>query len=176
LPALKPPEEAPVEAVVEAIPAEAVVEEAGVPEVVELEVSGEKEAQPMVEETIVAGIPGAESVAMPVEEALETAIEIATPESPSGAEEEGEGKEAPAIEEEMPVSLDEIFALRPEVFDHIESAGDDEELEEEGIGRKKKSKKKKKFVEMEYDPDSKTMVVKKKHKRGGDVWDEDWKL
>jgi N utilization substance protein A len=176
LPALKPPEEAPVEAVVEAIPAEAVVEEAGVPEVVELEVSGEKEAQPMVEETIVAGIPGAESVAMPVEEALETAIEIATPESPSGAEEEGEGKEAPAIEEEMPVSLDEIFALRPEVFDHIESAGDDEELEEEGIGRKKKSKKKKKFVEMEYDPDSKTMVVKKKHKRGGGVWDEDWKL
>jgi N utilization substance protein A len=176
LPALKPPEEAPVEAIVEAIPAEAVIEEAGVPEVVELEVPGEKEAQPMVEETIVAGIPGAESVAMPVEEALETAIEIATPESPSGAEEEGEGKEAPAIEEEMPVSLDEIFALRPEVFDHIESTGDDEELEEEGIGRKKKPKKKKKFVEMEYDPDSKTMVVKKKHKRGGGVWDEDWKL
>lgn len=76
---------------------------------------------------------------------------------------------APEVEEEMPSSLDEIFALKPEVLEMNES-----EEEEEEDDRKKKKKKKKKYVEMEYDPDQDIVVVKKKRKRGTSPWDDDW--
>jgi N utilization substance protein A len=85
---------------------------------------------------------------------------------------------APAVEgeiklEEEPSSLDELFALRPEVLEYV--SGDDFEEDDESDGKKKK-KKKKKFVEMEYDPDKDVMVVKKKRKRGGLDWDDNWNL
>jgi transcription termination/antitermination protein NusA len=85
---------------------------------------------------------------------------------------------APAVEgeiqlEEEPSSLDELFALRPEVLEYV--SGEDDEEEDESDGKKKK-KKKKKFVEMEYDPDKDVMVVKKKRKRGGLDWDDNWNL
>lgn len=93
------------------------------------------------------------------------------------AEEQVVSPEEVAVEE-MPVSLDEIFALKPEAFD-LELVEDeveeDEEEEEEGGGRKKKKKKKKKkFVEMEFDPDKDVMIVKRKRKRGAFDWDDDW--
>jgi N utilization substance protein A len=75
--------------------------------------------------------------------------------------------------EEEPSSLDELFALRPDVLEFV--SGDDFEDEDESEGKKKK-KKKKKFVEMEYDPDKDVMVVKKKRKRGGADWDDNWNL
>jgi len=80
-----------------------------------------------------------------------------------------EGVEAPAAEEEIS-SLEEIFALRPDVLEFVGPI-DDEEEEEDSTSKKKK--KKKKFVEMEYDPDQDIMVYKKKRKRGelGD-WDK----
>jgi transcription termination/antitermination protein NusA len=85
---------------------------------------------------------------------------------------------APAVEgeeqaEEEPGSLDELFALRPEVLEFISTDDDEEEDESDG---KKKKKKKKKFVEMEYDPDKDVMVVKKKRKRGGLDFDDNWDL
>jgi transcription termination/antitermination protein NusA len=93
--------------------------------------------------------------------------EVAVEEISTTAEEEEE--------EEMPASLDEIFALKPEVFEAIPT--DDDEEEEEESGRKKKKKKKKKFVEMEYDPDKDIVVVKRKRKRGSvEEWDDDWEL
>jgi N utilization substance protein A len=75
-------------------------------------------------------------------------------------------------EEELPATLDEIFALKPEVLDMVDT-GDEED--DEDLSRKKK-KKKKKFVEMEYDPEKDVTVVKKKRKRGTDEWDDEWSL
>ncbi len=84
----------------------------------------------------------------------------------------------PSVEGEQPVeeepgSLDELFALRPEVLEFISTDDDEEEDETDG---KKKKKKKKKYVEMEYDPDKDVMVVKKKRKRGGLDFDDNWDL
>jgi N utilization substance protein A len=62
-------------------------------------------------------------------------------------------------------TLDEIFALRPDVLEYVGPIEDEEE-EEDATSKKKKKKKKKKFVEMEYDPDQDIMVYKKKRKRG----------
>ncbi len=77
------------------------------------------------------------------------------------------------IPEEETSSLEEIFALRPDVLEYAEPIYDEDEEEEEP-GRRKKKKKKKKYVEMEYDPDKDVVVYKKKRKRG--EWDEEWDL
>ena len=70
------------------------------------------------------------------------------------------------------VSLDELFALK-EMFQT--GRVDDEEEEEESDDKKKKGKKKKKkHVEIEYDEDLGEVVARKKHKRGGDDFEEDW--
>lgn len=94
------------------------------------------------------------------------------------AEEEllGEPKEVGTEEKEveLPASLDEIFALRPEVFEYVSE--ETEEDGEEEAGKKKKKKKKKKFVEVEYDPDKDVTIVKRKRKRGVEGWEEDWSL
>jgi len=84
----------------------------------------------------------------------------------------------PETAEEAPASFDELFALKPEVFD-AEAAGTDfEEEEEDGEGddKKKKKKKKKKFVEMVYDPEKDVVIVKRKRKRGAAGWEDDWNV
>ena len=73
--------------------------------------------------------------------------------------------------EEEPSTLDEIFALRPEVFEY-EHVGDEDEGEEDED--RKKKKKRKKTVEVEYDPDKDVMVAKKKHKKSDLDWDSEW--
>jgi transcription termination/antitermination protein NusA len=107
----------------------------------------------------------------------EMAEEEIAPEETVVAEEPAEALVEPETveeEEEEPVSFDEIFALKPEVFEVIPTEEEEEEEEEPG---KKKKKKKKKFVEMEYDPDQDIVVVKRKRKRGGaEVWDDEWEL
>jgi transcription termination/antitermination protein NusA len=147
------------EAVEEAAPEAAVVEPA------------EGELEPVVaeaEEPVAIEEPAAEVEAVAAQEA-----EV---EAPALVGEEAE--EAPAAEavlvvqtadEEEP-TLDELFALKPEVLDMVESASDEEEDEE---GKQKKKKKKKKYVEMEYDPEADVVVVKKKRKRG-EAWDGEW--
>jgi transcription termination/antitermination protein NusA len=79
------------------------------------------------------------------------------------------------IEEEIAERpLDELFEIKPEIFDFDVEVTDDEEDEEykDRKGQpKRKKKKKKKFVEMEYDPDKDVMIVKKIRKRGNDDWD-----
>jgi transcription termination/antitermination protein NusA len=122
-------------------------------------------------------------VEVPVEAVEELAPEDEAVEIPEAVEtevvsaEEGEAEaevvtpEAEA-EEELPTSLDELFALKPEVLDMVET-GDEEDEEEEG---RKKKKKKKKYVEMEYDPEKGVTVVKKKRKRGGGDWSDDWDI
>ena len=71
------------------------------------------------------------------------------------------------------VSLDELFALK-EMF-QTGRVGDEDEEEEESDDKKKKSKKKKKkHVKIEYDEELGEVVARKKHKRSGDDFEEEW--
>lgn len=187
LPALQPAPEPEAEAIVEA--GEAVTEgiqeaevlpeaaQPAAPETVEAVqpetavVEGQVEAEVQPEEKLEA--PSVEAQVGETVKAEEQPVETAAPE-----EKLGEPVEVSAeveAEEEMPTSLDELFALKPEVLEMVEPMGDEEDEDEEEGGKRKKKKKKKKFVEMEYDPDADAVIVKKKRKRG-DAWDDNWNL
>ncbi len=144
------------------------------PEVVEVAAEmAEPQAEVLLETAEVMAVETPTLEAAPVE-ALETAAVQAELEGAPTAEvelvEAGEEKE-----EEIPATLDELFTLKPEVFDvDIAEIEDEEEEGETGTGKKKK--KKKKFVEMEYDPDKDVVIVKRKRKRAGSEWDDEWSL
>jgi transcription termination/antitermination protein NusA len=151
-------------------------------------IEGEAEVvEPAAEVEVEAPLEAVEVEAVEVEAAVDAVeMEAEIVEAPEAVETEAiaeEVAEAEAeaevsepveeTEEELPTSLDELFALKPEVLDMIDT-GDEEEDEEEAS--RKKKKKKKKFVEMEYDPEKGVTVVKKKRKRGGGDWSDDWEL
>jgi N utilization substance protein A len=144
------------------------------PEVVEVAAEmAEPQAEVLLETAEVVAVETPTLETTPVE-ALETAAVQAEPEGAPTTEvelvEAGEEKE-----EEIPATLDELFTLKPEVFDvDIAEIEDEEEEGETGTGKKKK--KKKKFVEMEYDPDKDVVIVKRKRKRAGSEWDDEWSL
>lgn len=189
---LKAEEAAQKEAAAEA--EEVAVEEAVVEEASEL--AGEVEAVSEVSEEIEAAGPeiAEEEPQAPVEEVVpEAALAPEEAQAEAVVEEEAEPVEAemqveaaetqPEIEpqeeetelEEEPSSLDELFALRPEVLDMVEPMDEDEEEEDDEGRRKKKKRKKKKYVQVEYDPDQDAMIVKKKRKRSGsEDWDDNW--
>jgi N utilization substance protein A len=75
------------------------------------------------------------------------------------------------IEDVPEPSFDELFKIKPEV---ITMANFDEDEEEASKSKDSKGKKKKKVKEITYDPDRDLMLVKSKHKRGGDWgdWEE----
>ena len=99
---------------------------------------------------------------IPLAEADVEQVSVAEPVSPA------------EVGEELPSSLDELFTLKPEVFDvNLLEIEEDEEGEE---GDQKKKKKKKKYVEMVYDPDKDVVIVKRKRKRGVAGWEDDWNL
>jgi transcription termination/antitermination protein NusA len=108
-----------------------------------------------------------------VEAAVEAAPVLDEVVSAEEAAPTGEPVAVAETSEEEPSSLDELFALRPEVLEYPASE-EEEESEDEDEDRKKKKKKKKKFVEIEYDPDKDVVLMKKKHKRGGSEWEEPW--
>jgi transcription termination/antitermination protein NusA len=67
------------------------------------------------------------------------------------------------------VSLDDLFTLKPEIFQATT------EVEDEDSKDKKKGKKgKKKSVALEFDEELGEVVSRKKHKRGDDSFGEDW--
>jgi N utilization substance protein A len=69
------------------------------------------------------------------------------------------------------VSLDELFKLKPEIF---QSAGEQPE-DEESPGKKKGKKVKKKSVKLEFDEVRGEVVGRKQHKRGGEgAGEEEW--
>jgi transcription termination/antitermination protein NusA len=74
-------------------------------------------------------------------------------------------------EEELPTDLNQIFALKPEVFEAAPATEEEEETDESK--KEAGKKKKKKHVEIEYDPDRDLVITHKKHKRGGGEWG-DW--
>ena len=104
----------------------------------------------------------------PVEEEVE--VEIEPEEAPQT---EPAVVEVSEMEEETS-SLEEMFAFKPEEFGVMPSADEEIEEEDEEEIRDKKKKKKRKYREIEYDPDQDVVIVKRRHKRSGDDWDEDW--
>jgi transcription termination/antitermination protein NusA len=111
-------------------------------------------------------------------EALEAPVAVTSEAAPVGEAPLAE-KQAPAKKEtkkhvEEPeddehkdgVSLDELFSMKPEIF----QAG---AVEDEESADKKKSKKgKKKSVALEFDEERGEVVARKKHKRGDDIFGE----
>jgi N utilization substance protein A len=168
-----------VEAVEDEVAAEVVAVEAAAEDAGEIVSEGEPEAvveppEALLEAAEIAGeLEAGTAAAVTVEEQGEEEPESElVAETVAAGGQEGEEVEVDA--EEMPASLDELFALRPEVLEYVEPDDDDEDEEDTGR-RKKKKKKKKKFVEMEYDPEKDVVVVKRKRKRGGlEDWDEEW--
>jgi N utilization substance protein A len=96
--------------------------------------------------------------------------EAAAAEKAAAAKKEPKGKivEAEDDEHKDGVSLDELFAMKPEIFQT--AAGDDEE----SADKKKGKKGKKKSVELVLDEERGEVVGRKKHKRGDDELGEDW--
>ena len=81
----------------------------------------------------------------------------------------GKGVEEPEDDEHKDgVSLDELFSMKPEIFQT--AAGE----EEESADKKKGKKGKKKSVELVLDEERGEVVGRKKHKRGDDDLGEDW--
>jgi N utilization substance protein A len=140
----------------EPAPAEPTVELAAVPE-----------SQPVSEATtpVVAEVAAAVAEPAKVDEALAPVVE-----KPAPAKKEPKGKVVEEEDDEHKdgVSLDELFAMKPEIF---QTAGGEEE---ESADKKKGKKGKKKSVELEFDEERGEVVGRKKHKRGDGDLGEDW--
>jgi N utilization substance protein A len=67
------------------------------------------------------------------------------------------------------VSLDELFTMKPEIFQST-TEGEDEDSKD----KKKGKKGKKKSVELEFDEELGEVVSRKKHKRGSEDFGEGW--
>ena len=68
----------------------------------------------------------------------------------------------------MEFSLDELFSMKPEIFQTAPAEDDD------SADKKKGKKGKKKSVELVLDEERGEVVGRKKHKRGDDLLGEDW--
>ena len=146
------PDEAAVEPVDDALPADV--------DAVETVVEEPAEAKEVVEEIV-------EPVAE--KEAVADADAVAEPEPTVEAEPIDAEKD-----EEIPDSTEEILEIKPEMLDVPEPSKEDELLKE--LDDDDKSKKRKKYVEIEYDPDRDVTIYRKKHKKdskGWDDWDDD---
>jgi len=132
---------------------------------------------PPVEAVIEVEAPAAPPVVEPEAVQPETAPTAEAPveQQPAAVEEVvvpvAEAPSAPEAEEELPATLDELFALKPEALEVSPATGEEDEDDASGKKGKKKGKKKK-HVEVTYDPDRDLVMVRKKHKRG-EAWG-DW--
>jgi transcription termination/antitermination protein NusA len=103
--------------------------------------------------------------------------EVLAGETPAGDKQVPAKKEARKhVEEEEEdeghkdgVSLDELFSIKPEIFQSTTTEGEEDEA-----GKKKGKKGKKKSVALEFDEERGEVVSRKVHKRGGDDFGEDW--
>jgi N utilization substance protein A len=117
--------------------------------------------------------PEAEVPAVPAEAALvqAPAEEGSVEEKQAAAKKELKGKVAEEPEDDEHkdgVSLDELFSMKPEIF---QTPGGEEE---DSADKKKGKKGKKKSVELEFDEERGEVVGRKKHKRGDNELGEDW--
>ena len=126
----------------------------------------EPAVEPPVETATPPEVPAeAESEAVVVE-VLPAAVEI-QPEAAAPVEVVKEAVEEPAVKDG--VSLEEMFAFKPEAF----TAPAPEEESESDDKKKGKKKGKKKSVELEFDEKLGAVVARKKHKRADGVWEEE---
>lgn len=123
--------------------AEAVVTEGEVAEVEVLAAEEATEEIVSVEEAVEVIEPAVELIEAPVEVEVSEAVAEEVVEEPEVIEAEVVTEEVKVPEEE-PSSLEELFALRPDVLEFVGPV-EDEEDEEEDADRKKKKKKKKKY-------------------------------
>ena len=120
--------------------------------------------------------PVAEAEPQPEVTPVAQAEPVAVEEVPSLEKQAQAKKEARKVVEEEEddehakdgVSLDELFAMKPEIF---QSAS---ETDEDSADKKKGKKGKKKSVELEFDEDLGEVVGRKKHKRGDDELGQEW--
>jgi hypothetical protein len=138
------------------------------------------EPEPPVAEPVVEPVPEPVAQVETQPEAVAVAPEAAVPapveEVPVGDKTAPAKKESkkPAEEPEDDehakdgVSLDELFSMKPEIFQT--PAGE----EDESADKKKGKKGKKKSVELVLDEERGEVVGRKKHKRGDDDLGEDW--
>jgi N utilization substance protein A len=129
------------------------------PEVVAAEPVAEAEPHPEVEEPVAAA-------------ELAAVAELAVVDAEAPAKKEPKKvleHEAPEDDEHKDgVSLDELFSMKPEIF---QTTGGEEE---ESADKKKGKKGKKKSVELEFDEERGEVVGRKKHKRGDEDLAGDW--
>jgi transcription termination/antitermination protein NusA len=117
----------------------------------------EAELQPQAEAVAAAEPVAVEEVPVPEKQVP------AKKEPRKGSEEEEDDEHA-----KDGVSLDDLFAMKPEIF---QSAA---ETDEDSADKKKGKKGKKKSVELEFDEDLGEVVGRKKHKRGDDDLGQEW--
>lgn len=133
------------------------------PEPAPVEPVAEVAAEPVVEAEAQAEAPvAAGETAAPAQAALVDEKQAAAkkePKKPSEEPEDDEHKDG--------VSLDELFSMKPEIFQT--TGGEDED----SADKKKGKKGKKKSVELEFDEERGEVVGRKKHKRGDELG-EDW--
>lgn len=98
----------------------------------------------------------------------EVVVEEAEPVEPV-AEEEEVSVEKPT-EPEEDISFDDLFRMIPVPSEVVDYSEDFSESSGGDSDHRKKKKNRKKNTEIEYDPESDSTVVRKKHRRG----DEDW--
>jgi len=118
------------------------------------------EAQPEAVAVAVDAAPGVPGEEVPVGEKQVAAKK----EARKHAEEEGEDEG-----HKDGVSLDELFTMKPEIFQTAAP-----ESEEDEAGKKKGKKGKKKSVALEFDEERGEVVSRKKHKRGDGDFGEEW--
>lgn len=122
----------------------------------ELQTVISEEAEVQTEEIIVEELEGETEEFIAIEEVKESKEDI---------------KEEEKVEEELPVSLEDIFKLKPEMLDLPE---DRDDFIEDRTETRKRKKQRRKYGELEYDPDKDVTIYRKKHKKGGEDWDDDW--
>jgi N utilization substance protein A len=144
----------------------------------EAEVETAAEAEAVADEQVAEGEAATEPEAVaeeaqieePVAETAETEVQ-----AEEAAPEEAEPVTPEGLDEEVSedASLEDIFAMRPDIFKAPEDEAEEGDEEGKDSDRKSKGKKKKKkHVVYEYDENIGEVVGRKKHKRGDDQWEE----
>ncbi len=109
------------------------------------------------------------TVAAPVVGETAPGVEVPLGEKPASGKKESKKvaeKEEDDEHAKDGVSLDDLFSMKPEIFQTAPAADDADD-------KKKGKKGKKKSVALEFDEERGEVVARKVHKRGGETWDEE---
>jgi hypothetical protein len=111
-----------------------------------------------------------EAVVAPVVVETAPVVEVPLGEKPASGKKESKKvaeKEEDDEHAKDGVSLDDLFSMKPEIF-QTAPASDDADDKKKGKKGKKKSS-----VALEFDEERGEVVARKVHKRGGETWEEE---